>query len=55
MAEKATDIAGTWQQQKYIWFGKYKRKAVQILYFTVTTKWLACYEQQWMERADGSN
>jgi hypothetical protein len=32
MAEKAsyTYIAGTWQEQKYIWFGKYERKAVQI-------------------------
>jgi hypothetical protein len=30
MAEKATYIAGTWQQQKYIWFGKYKRKEAQI-------------------------
>jgi hypothetical protein len=29
MAEKA--IAETWQQQKYIWFGKYERKAAQIL------------------------
>jgi hypothetical protein len=36
MAEKATYIAGTWQQQKYIWFGKYERKAVQINSFNFT-------------------